>query len=195
VKVAPPVAADAPPQSSVQPAPSAITPVAAPPKPLTPFTPLLPAAASDAVPIETKPAPSTAPDARSAPNAPVAPPQVPVTGTSDTAKLTQDDVTTRTVRPIFQIQGVRLIGPAGTIRVGLGTFKIGRAVDADVRLEDRQVSRAHALLFVEELSIAIEDLKTVNGTLVNGREIKGRQQIKAGDVVHVGDSTLKVEVI
>ena len=105
-----------------------------------------------------------------------------------------ENLTTRLTDPFVRIQGVRLIGPGGPIRLGLGTFKVGRAVDADVRLEDRQVSRTHALLIVEETSIAIEDLKTVNGTLLNGLEVKGREPLKAGDVVRFGESDYRIEL-
>jgi hypothetical protein len=123
-------------------------------------------------------------------------PGMPVSTTSDTAKIKiPGDPPIRAVVPVTQIQGVKLIGPRGTVRLGLGTFKIGRAVDADVRLEDRQVSRAHAILIVQEKSIIIEDLKTVNGTLVNAREIRGRQTVNGGDILQVGESVLKVEVI
>ena len=93
------------------------------------------------------------------------------------------------------IQGVRLIGPSGPVRLGLGTFKIGRAVDADVRLEDKQVSRAHALLVVERASVVVEDLKTVNGTLLNGHEVKGRERLQAGDVLRFGEADFTVELV
>jgi pSer/pThr/pTyr-binding forkhead associated (FHA) protein len=106
-----------------------------------------------------------------------------------------DDQTIRIPAAARRVQGIRLVGPGGPVRLGLGTFKVGRAVDADVRLEDRQVSRAHATLVVDDTSATIEDLKTVNGTLVNGQEVKGREPIKSGDTVRFGDSEFTVELI
>ena len=106
-----------------------------------------------------------------------------------------DDQTVRIPPAARRGTGDGPVGPGGPVRLGLGAFKVGRAVDADVRLEDRQVSRAHALLVVDDASALIEDLKTVNGTLVNGQEVKGRQPLKSGDTVRFGDSEFTVELI
>ena len=46
-----------------------------------------------------------------------------------------------------------------------------------------------------DASAMIEDLKTVNGTLVNGQEVKGRQPLESGDTVRFGDSEFTVELI
>jgi len=97
--------------------------------------------------------------------------------------------------PARRIQGVRLVGPGGPIRLNVGTFKIGRGVDADVRLDDRQVSRAHAAIVVEATGATVEDLKTVNGTLLNGREVEGKEALKSGDVVRFGESEFTIELL
>jgi len=93
-----------------------------------------------------------------------------------------------------RLRGIRLIGPGIPISLGLGTFIVGRAVGSDVRLDDRQVSRSHARVTVDETSASIEDLQTVNGTLVNGKEVKGRHQLRSGDKVQFGGSEFKVEL-
>lgn len=215
----PPVAAATAPSAAAQKAepPAAAAPSpAAPPKPPTPAVagPGVPPGAADqaapAVPAAPPPAPSSPPVAKTAiPPAlptPVAKPAMP-TGETPSSMLpptahikpgsakVSDDQTIRIQAPVRRIQGIRLIGPNGPVRLGLGTFKIGRAVDADVRLEDRQASRAHASLVVGAASAVIEDLKTVNGTLVNGREVKGREQLDSGDTVRFGESEFKIELI
>jgi two-component system, NtrC family, response regulator AtoC len=74
-----------------------------------------------------------------------------------------------------------------------GVMVIGRADDADVQLAHRSVSRHHARLHVGEI-IAIEDLGSVNGTRIGGRDIAANApaRIAPGDVVEVGDVTLLV---
>jgi pSer/pThr/pTyr-binding forkhead associated (FHA) protein len=98
-------------------------------------------------------------------------------------------------RPAPRIRAVRLVGVDTTVKLGIGTFMIGRTATADVRLEDRQVSRQHATITVAETTVTVEDLQTVNGTLVNGREVKGREVLRDGDTVLFGASEFKVEVI
>src|SRR5581483_6917211 len=94
-----------------------------------------------------------------------------------------------------KIRAVRLVSADTTVQLGLGSFTIGRSTTADVRLEDRQVSRQHATITVTDSTITIDDLQTVNGTLVNGREVKGREVLRSGDTVLLGATEFKVEVI
>ena len=93
-----------------------------------------------------------------------------------------------------RIRGIRLISPGIPISLGLGAFIVGRAVGSDVRLDDRQVSRSHARITVDETSATIEDLQTVNGTLLNGTEVKARQVLHAGDTIQFGATVFKVEL-
>jgi hypothetical protein len=62
----------------------------------------------------------------------------------------------------------------------------------DVVLSDGSVSRTHALVFVDGEGASVADLMSTNGTKVNGVQVKD-QEIKAGDVIHVGKTKLKVE--
>ena len=92
-------------------------------------------------------------------------------------------------------RGIRLVGPGGPIVLGAGSFVVGRAAGCDVRLDDRQVSRSHARITIDRASAVIEDLQTVNGTLVNGREVKTRHPLNAGDIVQFGASQFRVELV
>ncbi len=94
-----------------------------------------------------------------------------------------------------RIRGLRLVGAGIPISLGLGVFTVGRAVGSDVRLDDRQVSRSHARIMVDETSATLEDLQTVNGTLLNGKEVQARQPLHPGDTVQFGASAFKVELI
>jgi transcriptional regulator with PAS, ATPase and Fis domain len=74
-----------------------------------------------------------------------------------------------------------------------GEWVIGRGADADVVVEDRQVSRRHARLRLSAGVLAIEDLGSRNGTLVNGNAVrKATVRIGTGDAVEVGTCQLVV---
>ena len=68
-------------------------------------------------------------------------------------------------------------------------IRIGRAPDADLRLSDRGVSGRHAEVSVLAGSILIQDLKSTNGTRVNGQRVQ-RAMLSAGDLVTVGSVTM-----
>jgi len=67
---------------------------------------------------------------------------------------------------------------------------IGRAEDADLRIDEDTVSRKHATLFVKNDEIVLRDCSK-NGTYVNGRPILS-VNLKNGDQVHIGRAILKV---
>jgi two-component system cell cycle response regulator len=66
---------------------------------------------------------------------------------------------------------------------------IGRSSDAQIRLEDDGISRKHARVFVEKDDLWIEDLKSANGTIINGHAID-RQRLADGDKLQVGATTI-----
>ncbi len=66
-----------------------------------------------------------------------------------------------------------------------GSVVIGRTPECDVILYDSGVSRRHARIFVEGDGIAIEDLGSSNGTLVNGAKVDKRP-LKDGDAITLG---------
>lgn len=81
-------------------------------------------------------------------------------------------------------------GKGKIIELGKGRVIIGRA-DADVVLEDPEISKKHAVL--EALSrdnVFVRDLASTNGTFVNGVQISHRK-ITDGDIIRVGSTKLK----
>jgi two-component system cell cycle response regulator len=67
---------------------------------------------------------------------------------------------------------------------------IGRAADASVRLKDDGVSRKHARLIHKEGEVTVEDLKSANGTLLNGQRVEGTATLQDGDKIQVGSTTI-----
>ncbi|MFZ1756464.1 MAG: FHA domain-containing protein [Caldilineaceae bacterium] len=62
---------------------------------------------------------------------------------------------------------------------------IGRQDDCDIPLPDRQVSRNHARIFWENDAYYIEDLKSKNGTHLNGEEVTGSAPLEDGDEIQI----------
>ena len=77
---------------------------------------------------------------------------------------------------------------------------LGRALDADVRLNDAKASRLHACISTEvdpessRLTFRITDLKSTNGTLVNGRAIS-EVVLNHGDKILIGDQLFRFELL
>ena len=71
---------------------------------------------------------------------------------------------------------------------------IGRSRDADVVLEDPNVSRRHAEVRPSGGSWIVRDLGSTNGVKVNGRRIQGPQSLKAGDTIELGTARVTFEL-
>jgi Protein of unknown function (DUF3662)/FHA domain len=67
---------------------------------------------------------------------------------------------------------------------------IGRADSSDVALADPSVSRNHARIVREGDDFIVEDLRSTNGTEVNGQPVR-RRRLADGDVVKLANSTLQ----
>ncbi len=63
-------------------------------------------------------------------------------------------------------------------------IRIGRAQDNELVLPEKDVSRYHACLWVDEQRVIIEDLGSANGLLVGSKTLKHKRQIlQPGDVI------------
>ena len=70
---------------------------------------------------------------------------------------------------------------------------IGREEGSEIRLEDSAVSHNHAVLRVHGEQVTIEDLRSTNGTKVNGVIIERQTSLTPGDQIDVGGVTLILE--
>ncbi len=66
----------------------------------------------------------------------------------------------------------------------------GRDPECDVLLDDIEVSRQHAKIYIAASDTFIEDLKSTNGTFLNGREVKKPQVVRNGDLITLGESVV-----
>ena len=79
--------------------------------------------------------------------------------------------------------------PATTVRLQGARLSIGRAPDNDLQLDDRPVSRYHALIFHRDDQWHVNDLGSNNGTLVNGEQVVSAA-LKHGDEIRIGGVVL-----
>jgi hypothetical protein len=67
---------------------------------------------------------------------------------------------------------------------------VGRSRDADVQVDDPNVSRKHAELRPSGAQWAVRDLGSTNGVKVNGKRIHGAQSLRDGDTITIGTSDI-----
>ncbi|MDP9189873.1 MAG: FHA domain-containing protein [Actinomycetota bacterium] len=75
-----------------------------------------------------------------------------------------------------------------------GGVSLGRADEADIRLDDRYASGIHARVFNRSGSYYVEDMSSTNGTLLNSAELHGEAELTSGDKVRIGDTEFTFEV-
>jgi DNA-binding winged helix-turn-helix (wHTH) protein len=80
---------------------------------------------------------------------------------------------------------VRWSGPAVTLPEG--SHLIGRRADCPVTIDHPSVSRVHARLQVMSRGMTIEDLRSKNGTFVEGRQIDAPTELLPRCVVRIGE--------
>jgi len=99
----------------------------------------------------------------------------------------------RILGPVHRLEGIDGAYAGTEFRLAPGRLKIGRQ-DADILLaNDSQVSRAHAVLVVDERSMAvIEDNGSTNGTYLNNERVQ-TAPLAPGDVLRIGNTQFRVE--
>jgi pSer/pThr/pTyr-binding forkhead associated (FHA) protein len=69
--------------------------------------------------------------------------------------------------------------------------RIGRGLQSDLVIEDRTVSRRHALVVLREGSATLHDDNSLNGTWCNGERVTEGVELQDGDVIALGAATLR----
>ncbi|HVK73019.1 MAG TPA: FHA domain-containing protein, partial [Kofleriaceae bacterium] len=70
---------------------------------------------------------------------------------------------------------------------------IGRVQGNDIVLPKGNVSKRHARIVLKDGKFIIVDLKSTNGTYVNGRKITSPLVVKEADKIYIGDFIMGVE--
>jgi pSer/pThr/pTyr-binding forkhead associated (FHA) protein len=69
---------------------------------------------------------------------------------------------------------------------GKASLTFGRSPEADISLPNTKVSRLHAEIKSWDGDYVVKDLKSRNGTFVNGTRVEV-STLKVGDIIRVGD--------
>src|SRR4051812_114345 len=70
---------------------------------------------------------------------------------------------------------------------------LGRGKGSHIRIPSAEVSRKHCQLRLADGLVTVEDLDSVNGTLLNGQMVRGIELVRPGDHLVVGPVTFIVE--
>ena len=83
-----------------------------------------------------------------------------------------------------------LTDPTGRVHpLGGDVVIIGRAVESDIVITSRRVSREHARLRREGWRVILEDLGSTNGTFLNDERVLNPVELRDEDRIRVGDVT------
>lgn len=89
-----------------------------------------------------------------------------------------------------QIAFVKGVSQGTTVKLEGERIVLGRNADCGVVLNEPAVSREHAVIRRLQGKYFIEDLKSRNGTFLNGKEVKARTLIKDKDRIKICDNLL-----
>jgi hypothetical protein len=85
-------------------------------------------------------------------------------------------------------------GPAaGTVVEIDGEVVVGRE-GTHLAIEDSELSRKHVVLRPAGDGVEVEDLRSTNGTVVDGRRLEGRTTVRENATIEIGGSRLAVEL-
>ena len=82
--------------------------------------------------------------------------------------------------------------PELEFELGKSSVNLGRAMTNDIILNDGRVSRSHAQLECSASRCVLVDLKSANGTRLNGIQVE-RAELKPGDIISLGSTQIRFE--
>ena len=112
--------------------------------------------------------------------------------------MNESEIIRRDLRPALVFLSGELI--AVPIPLEREDVIMGRALEADVRVNDTQVSRQHAKITTiangakNAAEYVLTDLDSRNGTFLNGRRIR-RETLQNGDKISIGETILRFDLL
>lgn len=82
------------------------------------------------------------------------------------------------------------VQPSVNRSYSLNELIIGRDSGNDLSINDSSISGKHAKIYLDNGTVFIEDLRSLNGTFVNGNRIQGRIKVKSSDQISLGTHIL-----
>ncbi len=108
-------------------------------------------------------------------------------------RLTVIEAPTAPTADYVAVDQVLVFDLAATTRIS-----IGRGSDCDVSIASPHLARRHAVVTVERGAVWLKDLRTTNGTYVDGvRGLIDQVQVTAGPptVMRIGDAVLTLAIV
>ena len=96
----------------------------------------------------------------------------------------------REMGPAHRAQKALLVIDGKRVVVAPGGATVGRGRQADVVLNDPNVSRQHAEIRPRGGSWVLTDLGSTNGSKLNGRQIEDSEVLRDGDEIELGESVM-----
>ena len=93
----------------------------------------------------------------------------------------------------MHLRYINKLGIPKDIELTAEPLSIGRSREADIPLLDDKVSRVHCGIRFSEGEFYLKDLKSRNGTFVNGQRVEDTLKIKAGDRIQIGSTVFVME--
>lgn len=78
---------------------------------------------------------------------------------------------------------------------GRPPLELGRDRGTEIVLRDSEVSRRHARFESQDGVVFVEDLKSSNGTFLNGRRVSEAIEVRQGDEIDVGATRIVVRSV
>lgn len=91
--------------------------------------------------------------------------------------------------PVLSVQGAQ----AQRFELTKAQMSLGRAPDNDIRIDQPEISRFHALITIRDSSLLLSDLGSRNGTYVNGNQVRGTIELQEGDRIEFGDVEASIQ--
>ena len=82
-----------------------------------------------------------------------------------------------------------------TLNFDRDEITIGRMSSSDIHLDATNISKQHSRIVLRDGRYFIIDRKSTNGTFINGNRVSVPMTLKDGDVVYIGDFSLKFNVL
>jgi hypothetical protein len=107
------------------------------------------------------------------------------------AKAQAEGVSPGTAAPRLVALDGRLAHASWDIPPGLST--IGREPTTGIVVDDESVSRRHASVARDGGHVVLTDLRSTNGTWINDQRLYGARELRAGDMVRLGQVSMAFE--
>ncbi|MCZ7687083.1 MAG: FHA domain-containing protein [Sandaracinaceae bacterium] len=103
------------------------------------------------------------------------------------------DIPQAAEEPMFAVVITEKGGAQRRLDFDKNEVTIGRVQGNDIILPKGNVSKRHSRIVLKDNRFIVVDLKSTNGTYVNGRKITSPLVVKSGDKIYIGDFILTLE--